>query len=92
MWILTGIISVLMTCCTFLWLLKDNRKKYYSAVIAISLMAITLLLKYYQVYNWVLKKDWSALMDVVPTMFGALSIYAIIIILLNLIAVSIKKR
>lgn len=83
MWIFTGILSVIMTGVTILCALNNHQKKYFSAFMAVSFMALTILIAYHQIYEWVLREEWSSLMDVVPSMQSILFWYVFIIILLN---------
>ena len=88
MWMITGIISVI----ALLMAVNQNKKKVYISVTAITFLVITLLLQYNQVNVWVMKEDWSALMDVIPSMNGILCGYTVIILLANGIAMAIKNK
>lgn len=92
MWMITGIISVIATIIALLMAVNQNKKKVYVSVIAITFLAITLLLQYNQVYVWVMKEDWSALMDVIPSMISILCGYTVIILLANGIAMALKNK
>ena len=91
MWILTGLISVVMTGVTIFLAWKDNEKKSWSAFAAVSLAACSVLLEYKLVDIWVLHEDWSALMDVVPGMYLAYRNYLIFIIAVNAAAVVLRR-
>ena len=54
-------------------------------------MAITLLMEYRMVLNWVNKEDWTAMLDVVLSMFTVLCGYVILLIFANA-AVIVKNR
>lgn len=92
MWMITGMISVIATIIALLMAVNQNKKKVYISVIAITFLAITLLLQYNQVYIWVMKEDWSALMDVIPSMISILCGYTVIILLANGIAMALKNK
>ena len=92
MWMITGIISVITTIIALLMAVNQNKKKVYISVTAITFLVITLLLQYNQVNVWVMKEDWSALMDVIPSMNGILCGYTVIILLANGVAMAIKNK
>ena len=48
---------------------------------SLSFVTSTLIMEYRMVLNLVKKEDWSALLDVVPTMFIVLCVYVIILLL-----------
>ena len=92
MWIVCGIMSVVFTVVNWFFSLKRSEKSLWAALSAITFTAITLLLEYRMVLNWVNMDDWSALMDVVPTMFGFLTGYVILIFLANTGALLFYKK
>lgn len=71
-----------------------TRKKgsEWSSICALSFTAITLLLQYKVVMNWVRFEVWAALMDVIPTVFKLLSGYVIIQLLLTAVALGIRRK
>ena len=85
MWIICGVISVVF--CVTAWILyaKKSPKSLWASGCSISFVALTLLMEYRLVFDWVKKEDWSALLDVVPSMFSILTGYVIIMILANII-------
>lgn len=92
MWIITGIISMITVILALLLAMNRNDKKFYMSMVSITFLALTLLLEYKQIYGWVMKEDWSALMDVVPSMFGILCGYTIIVLLLNGFVLALKNK
>ena len=60
---------------------KTNKKADLFRFISISFTVLTVCALYTQNKNWVIKEDWSALMDVVPSMSGALWVLVIVPIL-----------
>lgn len=92
MWIITGIISMITVILALLLAMNRNDKKFYMSMVSIAFLALTLLLEYKQIYEWVMKEDWSALLDVVPSMFGILCGYTIIILLLNGFVLILKNK
>ena len=59
--------------------------------IGLSFTALTLVAEYNMVSNWVDVEDWSALLDVVPTMSTLLWLLTIISILLNIVPAFIES-
>lgn len=92
MWIITGIISMITVILALLLAMNRNDKKFYMSMVSMTFLALTLLLEYKQIYGWVMKEDWSALMDVVPSMFGILCGYTIIVLLLNGFVLALKNK
>lgn len=74
MWIICGRISIVFTVTNWVLALCRNQKSAWVALCAISFIALTLLMQYGLVLDWVNSSDWAALMDVLPSMFGAHSI------------------
>ena len=55
-------------------------------------VAVTLLMQYRMVLDWVNKGDWSALADVVPSMFTILCGYVVLMLLANAGAIAVNKK
>ena len=64
----------------------------WSSAGSLAFVALTLLMQYRMVLNWVNAEDWSALLDVVPSIFPILTGYVAIMLLANavLIAFAVK--
>lgn len=92
MWIITGIASILFCVIAIGMVVKKKQKAGLASICSLSFVAITLLMQYQLVLKWVNKEDWSALMDVVPSMFMVLCGYVIIMILVNVMVVITTKR
>lgn len=92
MWIATGIMSVIFCAAAWGMAAKKNAKANWASGCSLALVAATLLLQYQMVLEWVNKEDWSALMDVVPSMFIVLCGYVIIMILANAGVIAVNKR
>lgn len=58
---------------------------------SLSFVTSTLIMEYRMVLNLVKKEDWSALLDVVPTMFIVLCVYVIILLLANIVVIVKNK-
>ena len=61
MWIVTGIMSMIF--CIIGWGMASKRNKIadWASVGSLSFVAVTLLMEYRMILNWVNKEDWSAL-------------------------------
>ena len=92
MWIICGAISIIF--CIGCWILKikENDRAVLSAVCSLAFVIATLLVQYKMALNWVNKKDWTALMDVMPSTLVILCVYAIVLILANVITIADKKN
>lgn len=63
-----------------------------SAIRSLAFVIATLLVQYKMVLDWVNKKDWTALMDVMPSTFVILCVYAVILIFANVVTIVDKKK
>lgn len=86
MWIIFGVISVVF--CLVAWF----KKSIYASCCSLAFVSLTFLAEYKLVLDWVNKSDWSALMDVVPTMFKVLTTYIIIMLLVNALIIGLKRK
>lgn len=91
MWIILGFLTAVMT---FMNLYRFNKRKDYKLymALALTLTALENTAHYNLVSNWVLLEDWTALLDVVPSMEIALWAFTIISITLNLSPVLLASR
>lgn len=92
MWLICGIISVAFCATAWIMAAKKNVKASWATACSLAFTALTLLMEYRMVSNWVSKEDWSALLDVVPSMFPMLVSYVTIMILANIVSIAIEKR
>ena len=94
MWIVCGFFS--LGFCIFSWLMSFNKNSnaIWASLCSLAFTALTLLLQYRLVFDWVNKEDWSALLDVVPGMYSVLTGYVIFMLLANALSVAnaIKKN
>ena len=92
MWMVTGMISIIF--CAIAWGItaKKSKKADWAVLCSLSFVIITLLMEYRMAVNWVNKEDWSALMDVIPSMFPIMCGYVIIMLLANIGVIIIRKR
>lgn len=59
------------------WIFLSKKKSIagWSSAGSLAFVALTLLMQYRMVLNWVNAEDWSALLDVVPSIFPILTGY-----------------
>ena len=88
MWIIFGSLSIICTLMRCLSIFKSQEKlrAYWFSILGLVFTVLTLLAGYQLVSNWVKHEDWSALLDVVPSMFTILTIYVITMLTANIIA------
>lgn len=65
---------------------QEKLRAYWFSILGLVFTVLTLLAGYQLVSNWVKREDWSALLDVVPSMFTILTIYVITMLTANIIA------
>lgn len=85
MWMVLGIAAIITAILNVVWSIKNQDAKWFR-FISLSLTALTLCVFYSATAKWVLNEDWSALMDVVPTMSKSLWVLTIVSILINRIS------
>ena len=90
MWLIFGGIAIIATFIN-LYLYTKGKNYHLAMAIGLSFTALTLVAEYNMVSNWVDVEDWSALLDVVPTMSTLLWILTIISILLNIVPAFIES-
>jgi len=91
MWLILGIIAIIATFIN-LYMYGTGKDYRLAMAIAISFTALTLVAGYSMVSDWVKGEDWSALLDVVPTMEKALWTLTIISILLNITPILLEMK
>ena len=89
MWILCGGLSVVF--CIIGWIMMPKKKivSQWASVCSLAFVSVTLLMEYRMVLQWVIKEDWSAMMDVVPHMFSFCTGYVIILLLANAVLMGV---
>ena len=83
MWMIFGLMAAAATFIN-LYLYKKGKEYKFAMAMGLSFTAATLCAEYRLVFKWVEKEDWSALLDVVPTMVTLLSALTLISIVLNI--------
>lgn len=92
MWIISGVLSIVFTILNYLFTIKKNPSAQWASIYALSFTSLTLLALYGLVLDWVNKEDWSALIDVVPSMLTFITGYVIIMIFANVLAFVLRNR
>jgi hypothetical protein len=90
MWLVCGFLSLVF--CIIGFMPKAHGSAYWAPACSLAFTALTLLMEYKMVLNWVNLEDWSALMDVVPSMFLFLAGYVIIMLLANAVSIGIARQ
>lgn len=91
MWIIFGFIAIIATFINILLFVAGKDYKLAMAI-GLSFTALTLVAFYSMVADWVEAEDWSALMDVVPTMSAALWVLTIGSVLVNVAPVLLELK
>ena len=91
MWILFGIGAIITAIAGFICFVKHREAKWFRFA-SLSLTALTLCAFFSQVAGWTQAEDWSAMIDVVPTLSTLLWILTVLSILLNSISLFAKKQ
>lgn len=82
MWFILGLIAIAATFLN-LFMYATGKDYKWAMAMGLSFTALTVAADYSMVADWVKVEDWSALLDVVPTMAAALWVLTILSILLN---------
>lgn len=93
MWFILGLIAITATCLN-LYMYATGKDYQLAMAMGLSFTALTLVGEYSMVAVWVKADDWSALLDVVPTMETALWLLTVVSILLNItpVLLELKKK
>ena len=90
MWVIFGL-SAIAAACLNLYCWNKGKDARWCRFLSLSLTALTLCAMYSADARWVIEEDWSALMDVVPSMSRYLWVLTGGSILLNGISLLPKK-
>ncbi|WP_017755036.1 hypothetical protein [Calidifontibacillus oryziterrae] len=91
MWLILGLIAIVATLIN-LYMYKTGKDYKHAMAMGLSFTALTLCAEYSLVSNWVKGEDWSALLDVVPTMEKALWFLTIVSIFLNITPLLLERK
>lgn len=90
MWMLFGFGAIITALLNVIWMLFRRETKWFR-FISLSLTALTVCAFYSQAGRWVLAEDWSALMDVVPSVSVILWILTAASVIINGISLFQKR-
>lgn len=91
MWTIWGAAAILTAIFNLIWNASGKDAKWFRFA-SLSLTALTVCAFYSMDAKWVQKEDWSALMDVVPTMSKALWTLTAASIVINGVSLFQKKE
>lgn len=90
MWLFFGIIAIITALMNVISTLRHREAKWFR-FISLSFTIFTLCSFYAQAAQWVLAKDWGALMDVLPSTSNILWFLTIASVLINSISLFMKN-
>ncbi len=90
MWMLFGVAAFVTAVFNLAWMVRHKETKWFRFA-SLSLTALTVCAFYGMDAKWVVNEDWSALMDVVPTMSKAVWVMTLGSIVLNGVSLFQKK-
>lgn len=90
MWLIFGLAAIAAAALNLICCFTGKEAKYFRFS-SLALTAMTVCAQYGMVNTWVLREDWSALMDVVPAMTRLLWLCVIASILINGISLFVKS-
>ena len=91
MWLLFGVIAILATFIN-LYLYKTGKSYSLAVAIGLAFTALTLVTSYNMIFDYIKVEDWSALLDVVPTMTRVFWVLTGISILLNMAPIFLELK
>ena len=91
MWIAAGFVAVVATGVN-LYRFKVGKDNKLAMALGLSFTSVFLCLQYSTVAQWVRIEDYSALLDVVVFMEGALWVFTGVLILLNVVPALLELR
>ena len=90
MWVIFGVAAIATAVLNIVWYFTKKNCEVYR-FLSISLTALTMCAFYSQSSQWIIAENWSALLDVVPTMSTICWVLVIVAIVINGITL-IKKK
>lgn len=91
MWVVFGVGAIITALLNVVWMLFHRETKWFR-FISLSLTALTVCAFYSRAGRWVLAEDWSALMDVVPSVSVILWILTAASVIINGMSLFQKER
>ena len=92
MWMITVFLSVGFCVAGYIMILKKNTVVYWMSASSLAFVSLTLLVEHKMVLDWVVKEDWSALLDVIPRMFSITSAYVIVLFIANACLIRMARK
>ena len=89
MWVIFGAAAIIAAFLNIVWM-KHHRETKWFRFISLSFTALTMCAEYSFVNDRVLREDWGALQDVVPSMTPALWFLVIVSIAINGVSLFVK--
>ena len=91
MWLFFGSLAIIFAILNVIWTLKYKEAKWFR-YFSLSFTILELCAEYNQVSQWVVKEDWSALLDVIPYTSDSICGLAIASILINSVSLFRKSK
>ncbi|MEA0554587.1 hypothetical protein U1P98_23360 [Lysinibacillus irui] len=91
MWLILGLIAIVATFIN-LYMYTTGKDYKLAMTTGLSFTALTLCAEHSLVSNWVKVEDWTALLDVAPSMEKALWFLTIVSILLNITPILLELK
>lgn len=91
MWLLFGLLAIIFAVLNVIGTWKHKEAKWFR-YLSLSFTILTLCSEYNQVSQWVVKEDWSALLDVIPYTSDGICGFAIASILINSVSLFQKNN
>lgn len=89
MWLLFGLIAIISAILNVIWTMRHREGKWFR-YISLSFTILTLCAEYSVLNQWIMNEDWSALLDVAPSMSNNLWCLSASSILIN--SISLVRR
>ena len=89
MWLLFGITAIIMAVLNVVWTIRHREAKWFRFV-SLSFTTLTLCAFYSQANHWAIVGDYSALLDVMPTLSKVLWFLTFASIIINSISLFTK--
>ncbi len=90
MWLFFGIGAIILAGANVLFTLRQKDAKWFRFC-SLSCTALTICAFYQDAAHWVIIEDWSALMDILPSVSRMLWICVIASIVINSISLLVKR-
>lgn len=92
MWMIMAFLSIGFCVAGYIMVLKKNTGVCWASASSLAFVSLTLLVEHKMILDWVVKEDWSALLDVIPGMFSITSAYVIVLFIANACLISMARK